>query len=365
LFEVVHAYRRLSDSEGVPGIYYTPFAPGIESSAAAHELLNYEHGQYPFVHFKREHRSPWFGDSRGYGEIGSTWQAQLKAEWDSRTDRASVTTLPPFFHPPGEAPSKWGPGVKVPTHRPGSYGFFAAPEYDRASRDVETSVREFADMYFGRPVNEMNAPLAVVTRQHLANAWMRGWAKADTQMLQLCQQFEDEEFYFRVVGSSQGKSIRASREEIQGKFDLTIGFNVQDLDPEYVKEKLDLIKIALEMDFSGAVDRDEALAAVFELLDPNLGERLLKPAEGASQQEIEDEQAVFAKLFAGVPVDVKPGQAYELRLKVLQNILATNPPAQQRFEQDEYFREIVEKRAKQLGHQLQQRQNAVIGRLGA
>jgi hypothetical protein len=126
-----------------------------------------------------------------------------------------------------------------------------------------------------------------------------------------------------------------------------------------------LIERALQMDVNGIVDRDEALAFTFDLIDPNSGERLLKPAEAASQQEIEDEQSVFAKLFAGVPVDIKPGQAYQLRLRVLQNIMAQNPSAQRRYQEDEQFKAIVDRRVKQLSFQLQQAENAIIGRLGA
>jgi hypothetical protein len=365
LFEVVHAYRRLSDDEGVPGIYYTCFSPGILDEHAYHDLLNYDHGQYPFVHFRREKRSRWIDDTRGYGEIAATWQQQIKVEWDARTDRASIATLPPLFHPPGEAPAAWGPGTKVPSMRRENYAFAEVPNYDLGSKEVEESVRRFADEYFGRPVDEQNAVASQIMKQHLGNGWMNGWKRADTQMLQLCQQFMPEEFFFRVVGSMKGRSIRATRDEIQGQFDLVVSYNVQDFDPDYVESKMKLIERALQMDVNGIVDRDEALAFTFDLIDANSGERLLKPAEAASQQEIEDEQSVFAKLFAGVPVDIKPGQAYQLRLRVLQNIMAQNPSAQRRYQEDEQFKAIVDRRVKQLSFQLQQAENAIIGRLGA
>lgn len=365
LFEVIHAYRRLSDAEGVPGIYYTCFSPGILDQSAYHDLLNYDHGQYPCIHFQREKRSRWIDDSRGYGEIASTWQQQIKVEWDSRIDRASIATLPPFYHPPGLAPAAWGPGVKVPTMRRDDYGFADVPQRDLGSQEVEESVRKFADEYFGRPVDEQNAVAAQIMKQHLANAWMNGWKRADSQMLQLCQQFMPDEFYYRVVGSMKGRTIRATREEIQGKFDLGINYNVQDLDPEYVKSKLELIERALQMDVNGIVDRNEALAFVFDMVDPNSGERLLKPAEAAAQQEIEDEQTVFVKLLNAIPVDIKPGQAYQLRLDVLKNLFNQNAQAQERYQQDPQVKQAFENRVKQLTQQLVQRENAITGRLGA
>jgi hypothetical protein len=54
-----------------------------------------------------------------------------------------------------------------------------------------------------------------------------------------------------------------------------------------------------------------------------------------------------------------------MRLQVLQQILESSPSAQQRYQQDEEFKSRVDKRMQQLQFQLQQKQNAVIGRLGA
>lgn len=366
LFEVVHAFERRHDEDGVPGIYYTCFNPHVGSEYASHGLLDYDHGEYPFIHIERESRSRLLDDARGYGEVAYTWQQQIKTQWDARVDRASLATLPPSYYPSGMPPDKWGPGVQIPTVSPEDYGFLDIPKYDAGSQEVEESVRRFADEYFGRPVDEQNMVQSQTMRQELANNWMDGMRRIDTQIFKLCQQFLPEEIHFRVVGSSQAKPLHASREEIQGGFDVSIGFNVGDMDNEVVTAKLGLIEKALMMDTTGRVDRNNALDVIFELIDPNIGERILKPALEASQAEIEDEQTIFAKLMAGVDVDVKPeGQAYDLRLQVLENIFTTNPLAVQSYEGNERVREVVDKRVKQLKFQLQQRENAVIGRLGA
>jgi transposase len=107
------------------------------------------------------------------------------------------------------------------------------------------------------------------------------------------------------------------------------------------------------------------MQVVFSFIDPVLGERLLMPTETAAQKEIDDEKNVFARLSAGVDEDVREGQSHEMRLQVLQQILESSPSAQQRYQQDEEFKSRVDKRMQQLQFQLQQKQNAVIGRLGA
>lgn len=365
LFEVVHGYRRLADADGVPGIYYTCFNPHVVDSYAYHGLLDYDHGEYPFVHFSREHRSRLLDDTRGYGEVAFTWQQQMKTQWDSRVDRASIATLPPSHYPVGEPPDKWGPGVQVPTVRPEDYGFMEPPKYDPGSQEVEESVRRFSDEYFGRPVDEQNAVQSQVMRQDLGNLWMGYCAAVDTQILKLCQQFESDDIYFRVVGSSKSQPLHATRDEIQGEFDVSVSYNVADLNNEVVTAKMGLIEQALQMDTTGRVDRNQALDVVFDLIDPDIGERILTPAEDVNQKEIDDEQSVYTKLAAGIGVDVRPGQNYKLRSDVLNNIVQTSPKAQEQLQTDQNFRQLLESRMKQLAFQVTEQENAVTGRLGS
>lgn len=367
LFLVVHAYRRLVDAEGVPGIFYTVFHPHISEEYGKHELLNYQHGQVPHTLFTQENRSRRIDDARGYGEIATTWQAKIKNQWDQRDDRASIATLPPSFHPPGKAPDKWGPGVQVPTQNPTAYGFMPVPAYDKGSQEVEQTVRMFADDYFGFRRDPETMMDAMNQMQKLADDWMDGHRRVDTQIVQLAQQFMPDEFYFRVVGSSQGKPIHSTREEIQGQFDLSVGFDVGNLDPEQKKAKLELLQLAYGMDATGAIDRTEGLEIAMDIIDPNLGERLIKPAEHASLAEQEDEQKIFVQLMAGISVPVKPGQAYQLRMQTLTELFQSNQAAQEVYQKNEQSKEAFDQRMKDLQQAFQNQPggpNAVIGRGG-
>ncbi len=362
LFEVIHAHERRYDENGVPGIWYTCFSAGVSEYVAAHDLLNYEHGQYPYTVMALEKRSRSLDDSRGYGERAHTWQRQIKVEWDQRIDRASIATLPPSFHPPGEAPEQWGPGVQIETRRPERYGFMQVPKLDAGSRDAEESVRRFADEYFGRPVDEQNKVEATMLKQELVRGWLKGWKRVNKQALQLCQQFMPDDFYFRVVGGEQGRLIHATREEIQGQFNVVMSFNVRDMDPEYVAEKTALLEKAMMFDRNGRIDSDEALNVIFELVDPGYGERLLRPGEAASMNEIEDEKRVLSQILQGIPVDVKPGMAYGLRLQTLKSLVMQSPTVQAKVKANPQVQQMLQTRAAQLQHQLDQRQNAQTGK---
>ena len=369
-FEIVHAYRRLYDADDVPGIYYTVFSPHLQrqkqtGTVGTHELLNYDHGEYPFVLVEREVMSREPDDSRGYGEVGSTQQRQVKVQWDARVDRTSLATLPPGFGPPGRTPASWTPGEIIETVRPESYGFLATPKPDIGSVEIEATVRMFAERYFGRPTNENDKVDAQISRQNLADVWFSGWAQIDTQILKLMQQFMPEQFSYRVMGSQAPVPVRTTRDDIQGQFDVWCGFSVADYDLEYVTQRMGLVEKLLQMDAAGVVDRAEALHIAAEMIDPNVGDRILRPAEQASAAEVDDEQTVFSKMLSGVQVDVKPGQAYGLRKQVLEGLVAKNPTAQRVLSQDENVRAIIENRMKQLDQQVAQQQNKLIGVYGA
>lgn len=369
LFEIVTAYETLYDEDQVPGIYMTTFSPaacvGKDSKAtwAKHELLDYAHNEMPVVSFAVERRSRLLDDSRGYGERAFTWQQAIKRQWDSRSDRSDVATLPPFYHPPDESPDAWGPGVTVPTSFPDKYGYFESPRMDIGSKEIEETVRAFADEYFGRPVDEQNKVEAQVLKQDLVRTWLRGWKKATTQVLQLCQQYLPDETFIRVVGAEQGRTLRVTREEIQGPFNVTLRANASDFDAEFVKEKLGLMQQAMMFDVSGRLDRDEMLSAAMELIDPSYAERLIKPGDAAALEQIDDEQSVLAKLLLGIGVDVRGDEAFVLRKQVLEQTIAQSPTVQGLLNVNPQAKELVLRRLDQLNFNIQQKLvNPDIGR---
>lgn len=365
LFEVATAYERLYDQDAIPGVWTTVFTPGLKEKdlVGKRELLDYAHGNYPAVEFATERRSRLLDDARGYGERGITPQNLIKRQWDLRVDRADVATLPPFHHPEGEEPDAWGPGVQLPTDRPDQFGYFEAPPGDSGSKEVELTVREFADECFGRTVSDRNAVEARTLKQDLVRGWLKGWRKAHGQILQLCQQYLPDEVWVRVVGDDRSRTLRVTREEIQGPFNVTLRFNAADLDREFVAEKMGLMQRALAFDVSGRLDRDEALIAAMELIDPSYAQRLVKPGEEASLEQIDDEQTILAKLLLGIGVDVRGGEAYALRKNALEATIQGSPTVQAALQLNPQARELVQRRLQQLDFNVQQHQvNPEIGR---
>jgi hypothetical protein len=156
-----------------------------------------------------------------------------------------------------------------------------------------------------------------------------------------------------------------SRDFIQNNLTLVLEFDARDLNLEYLEQKLQLINsVIVASDAAGVVDRAGLTKYALSALDPAMGSRLIQPQSQVTQQEIQSEQAACSQIVSGVdPPLYSGGQNAQLRLQVIQStmqspdyqhFLQSNPMAQQR----------MQSRVKNLQFQIQQQQNATIGKIG-
>ena len=95
-----------------------------------------------------------------------------------------------------------------------------------------------------------------------------------------------------------------------------------------------------------------------------MAERAIVPVEAASAREAEDEEVQIAKIGAGIePAMKEGGQDFRTRLMKLDEIVQSNPEVVERM--SELSQKMLSARRKYLQHQVEQEQNAVIGRVGA
>ncbi len=376
LVQVVCAYWKASDEDNVPGIHYTVFHDSLTAdekgnpSFAFHGPLGYKPARYPFVEFGRERITRRMLDSRGYPETGRGFQDELKVQRDSRIDRASLSTLPPMEYTLGREPPEWGPGRKIPVKRRGEYGFAEVPKGSGAdSREIDRTLEASMLRYYGRPVTTGLEMFSQAQIRHMVMRWLSKWKLVFRHVWQLWQQFGPPETFFRVVGGSGEHALVLEREV--ARYDFWLDFDTDMLDAERMKEKLNVIgQIAERYGRQGEVRFDELLRMMISTISPVVAERIIAPVEEATQQEAEAEMNDLTKIWSGMDVDVMPGVNADLRLGIVQQYLegSQNIPAtdvRQRLEQDEAFRARIEKHMQQLQHQLDQRENAVTGRLGA
>lgn len=373
LIGVVYAYQRLSDEDGIPGIYLTVFTPlmgpdGYEHMGyAKHGLLGYAHGQYPFVIHRREFLSRRLHDSRGIPEVGKPIQDQIKVHKDSRIDAASLAILPPMGYPVGRPPARWGAGARIPERRPNEYHFLDRPMPDGNTETSEAQLRNDFNRYLGFASQTGDQQFAQMKNQFEVDKFMSSWSKAFRQIWSLYQQFGSEQVYFRVVGLRQQEPVQFIKGGQDEEYDFVLNYQVESMDTEKTFEKIKQIaQIVATADREGVVDYSEWLQAMIEAIDPTIAERIIQPKDVGQQRVVGEMQDMLAKVYAGQDQDIKLGTPPELGLQVIQGYLQGDPVVQQRLQNpQDPFGKRIEKLTKQLQFQIQQRQNARIGRLGA
>jgi hypothetical protein len=368
MVEVWHVYRKeIDEKTGAVRVTRSIMSFHVPDAVAIHEILPYAHGLYPFVELARERTTRPLLESRGVPEICQTAQNEIKTQRDFRVDAASLSVLPPVRVPAnrGKFDLVLGPGVQIPERRQGEVSFMEPPRVSQGSIEVEAATRLDVDNYFGRMSQGVPPQLAMLHTQELIDTWLLDMKLCVVQTMALAQQYMTPEEVARVTGNQL--PFNASPQDIRGRFDITAEFDARMLDAEALGAKLDyLAKILVPMDSFGVIDRVGLIKYMFQAVDPNMAAMLVQDIGAATQQEIEDEQGAFAKIAAGTEPPMKEGgQNAQVRLQTLQQIIQSNPAVSQRYQQDEIFRRMLDARMQAFNFQLQQSQNAVIGRVGA
>lgn len=377
LVEVVYAYERLSDEDGVPGIYCTTFCPSLHTDEEEgpgyfkHELLGYRHGLYPFVAFPRERLSRLILDTRGAPEVARGFQDAIKTEVDARRDNASLATVPPIRHPVGRAPGRIGPGSYISERRPNEYGFMETPPPPQSSVEIQTRLDQMALKYFGRPVPGDESGEWQVKQQKEIQTWLKCWSQALNQTWQLWSQYGPEEVWFRVIGSGTQNPEKFAKSEFSGTWDFYLAADVANNDPEIWQAKLKtLAEVLSTFDRNGQADYDRVLFKAIEAIDPLWAEEIVTPKGVAAAKEVSETQSDISKLWSGVDLDAPTqGVNPELRMQVIQNWtqgVPDNPAVdvQARLQADPALQKRLQRYVEQLQFQMTQRQNAQIGRIG-
>lgn len=365
-YELLTIYYKASNDDNIPGIYYTTFNGGVDLPATDRELCDYPHGSYPHTWFAREVLTSRLWDSRGIPEILMTEQSAMKFLHDSFCDNAQIASMPPIKVPArrSEIQLVIKPLGQIKEQRPGEINWMTPPQYPNANQTQQAEIWKRINLYFGRASEEVPQMLTQLHMQHDVDNFLTCLKDVLMQLMQLCQAYMTPEELGRITGTD-GTQLIQSREEIEGKFDLEISFSVDALDMETLMMKFKLITdYLLKTDTLSTIQRDRLVAWMFSAIDANLAEATMIPPQAANKKEEEDETLNFMKIMDGVePPMVEEGQNFGLRLQTLMGIVQKNPEMPQKL--SPLSKQMLEARIKHLQMQVQQGENAVIGRTGA
>jgi len=356
LVMVVYGYQRLIDEEdGSEGIYCTVFHPTTEGFAK-HELLN-GYDDYPFVVTRLSNSQKRVYETQTFSDILRGAQMQIKTERDSRIDRASLATLPPLLHPAGRPPSDWGPGVRVPYRRLGEIQWGPPPPADNGSIEVEVSMTAQADRSVGL---DMSNPISASRQQFVVSKFLDHVRDVLNMAWKLYQRMGPDEVFFQVTGNPNPQVMtKGSADE---NFSIVVNFDSQSNDPETAETQLKNMVSLVQLDRNGIMDVNKLLEFTASSINPIFADYVLQPAEEAQQKVQKNVTDDLAKIFAGIEVPAQPNGA-QMAMQMIQAYVQ-QPDIMQRAQQDEAFGARLQKYMEQYQFQLQQMQNAEIGRIG-
>lgn len=369
MIEVVYCYTKSLDGKA-PCIYYTVICPQAavdhrkeRISYAIHERLDYAHGEYPFVEFRRECIRRAITDTRGIPELAHTDQDEIKAQHDSIRDHTAFSTLPPIKVVKRiGAINKVGPGVQLPVVSPTDYSFMEPPAREpTVAFNLINRVEANHAAYFGT-INPAVAPAKTqMLQQLLVNNWLLTWRSVYRQMFSLCCQYMSPEEIMRVTGGQLPQNLS----EIHNEFDLNVRFDVMDMDKEYIAQKIDFLTKVAQMDTGGVLNRTRLTEMMIQAIAPEMAAELILNQQQASVQMFKDVQSDIGNMLLGNEALYQENDpAAQTKLQYAQQVLQSNPKAQAALQQDENFRALFENYVKSLQMSIMQQQNAQIGRIG-
>jgi len=362
LIEIVYGYQRLIDEEdGSEGIYCTVFHKEFSGNEivpgyAKFELLNgYE--DYPVVVTRLAEDTKRLYDTQTIPDILRGIQNQVKVEKDSRIDRNSLATLPPILHPVGQAPTDWGPGRMIPYRRKGDLDFAPTPSYNQGSLEMETNLTDLADRLVGL---DEGSQMSTVRQQFLVDKFLSHTAEVLRMSFKCFQRFGPDEVFFRVTGIPDAQVFNKGNPD--ENFDILINFDVLNTDPENVQAKLKQFSELTQFNTNNRMSMDNFLDIAASAVDPVMADAILQPVESAQEEVVKQVTDDLAKIFAGIEMPARPSGA-QIAIQVIQEY-TQQPDIAQRAATDEAFAGRLQKYVGQYTFQMQQAQNAQIGRLG-
>lgn len=365
LIELVYAYSRNIDENGIQGIYQTIFAPQSGSDVyASHGLLGYAHNKYPFVIYRRERTRRAIVESRGVPEIALTDQEEIKAQHDAIRDRTAFTTLPPILVKKRLGGiNKIAPGIHLPVTSADDYKFMPTPTGETGTAfSLIDRVEMNHAVYFGLPHPNIMPQRTQTTQQFIINNWLDVWSEAFSMTFSLMLQYMEQS----EIEGITGKALPQNISSISNMFDFQVKYDVRELDTNFVIEKLKAItQFVLPLDSSGVIDKNKLVKAAIEAIDPDKAKELIINQASASQQMYREIQTDLGLMMLGNEANyVENDPAASTKMQYLQDIMGKNQKAQQTMQSDPHFRALLENYMKNLQMSVSQQQNKQIGRTG-
>jgi len=363
MIELHHFYYKSIAEKGVPRVYKTIFneaSVGSHNLHAKHELLDYDHGEYPCVVGRRsfEHRP--ILSSMGMAEEAYTDEINIKTQLDGIGNRTDIVLAPPLIVPSTRVDAvrgTFGPREVMGVNRPNELQWMPLPPFDNTPLEFIRLVQERLDRRY--PLyNTTNPTLSQIYQQHEGKAILNEIELIVEQTFQLMQQYETDQVVAKVAGEPQ-RPFHVDPAEIQGKHEIVATIDFRQLDEDYAEKKLELIGKAMAFKESQFMFK-----MAVEAIDPDAADAIAQDQVSPSAQEKEKRQVHedVSQMMNGIEPPMPMMANHQLQLQTIQQILS-QPNMMQRLQGMPDTQKLIQNRVKFHQNQIQQfQQNPQIGR---
>lgn len=364
----LHHFFYKSVEDGIPCLYRTIFSePCIsEGLYAVHRPFEYQHQQYPLVPFRRarDHRN--LLSSHGIAEEAYTDEMDIKVQQDGLTDRTDLIHNPPMILPTLRAQglkSSYGPRAVMSSLRPGDVNFPPLPPSDNTPMEVIAMVQQRLNERYGI-VGNIDPQFKAMRQRELSNSCLGDMELVLEMVLQLAQQYLTDEEVQRVAGNP-GSTWNVSAKDIQGRYEISVTYDMKLSDIEYVKELLQFYSQAMQFNQTGSAKLDKVFSRVLSIFDPDFADLIEEDQQSVTERERNDEKLAATQILSGIEPDFPMHANHQLRMQTLvENTLQSkNPSVQQIVASRKDVQQLLKSRVQNFQRQIQQQQiNPIIGR---
>jgi hypothetical protein len=215
--------------------------------------------------------------------------------------------------------------------------------------------------YFGTLNPGVDSRKTQLSQQMIVNTWLLTWRTIFRQMFSLCCQYMSSAEIQRITGGQLPQSLS----EIHNEFDLTVKFDVMDLDKDYIAQKIDFLTKVAQLDTGGVLNRNKLTEMMIQAIAPEVAKDLILNPQDASKQMFKDVQSDIGNMLLGNEALYQENDpTAQTKLQYAQQIMQANQKAQAALQQDQNFQALFENYIKSLQMSIMQQQNAQIGRIG-
>jgi hypothetical protein len=360
LIEVVYAYVKQIDDDGVTQCQYTVFSPHFTRDpkanydaselAAKNGILTNPRPDYPLMLGRRERFDRSWLATRGLAEILATDQAVEKAMMDNIVDMASMSAVPPLNVPKGMSVRyKIGPAVQNEFVPGREAHFMQMPAGNLVpSSEVISSIRQRMARYCGLFDESVAPQLSAMLQQPAVKKFLMMWGEALQMAYELTVKFAPESIQ-KVTGNAPSEDLDV--------FHYVMHFDVGQFQPELMDAKLKAFSDLAATDSTGSVDQSSLTRLKARMIDPGMAKELLIQQSQASTKIFKDVQNDILNMYAGSEAqyaDASNDPAAPTKLQYAQQILQGNPNYMNAIDPQMVAKVMGQQAGQQLAQQQQQ-----------